>query len=86
MDIDTEIKITWEVEDGFVCGKREYNFTIDARDLEGMDESEIEEHIEEMVAEDFQSRVSYSCDTPLYTEQALQILDSLEENEDEEGD
>lgn len=55
----TNLKVTWECDDGYACGSRPHTTEIDIEGMIWMDAEERENHIEECVQEDFNYRVSW---------------------------
>lgn len=54
------MRVTWQVEDGYVGGSRPHTTVIDDEDLEDLDEKEREERIDEFIEEDFRNKVSWT--------------------------
>lgn len=53
------MRVTWQVEDGYVGGSRPHTTVIDDEDLEDLDEKERDERIDEFIEEDFRNKVSW---------------------------
>jgi len=54
------MKITWEVEDGYVGGARPHHSEIPDEDFEGMTEEEKEKYIQEWIQDDFSNSIFWS--------------------------
>jgi hypothetical protein len=56
-----KVVVTWEIEDGFVCGERSRKLTLNFTDEEwkDMDAGEKDDVIGDLVQEDFAQRVSW---------------------------
>ena len=53
------MKVTWEVEDGYVGKSRPQTTEIPDEDLEGLDEAQKEKVIAEAIQEDFDSKITW---------------------------
>lgn len=54
------MRVTWQVEDGYVGGSRPHTTVIDDEDMEDLDEKEREEFITERIDEDFRETISWT--------------------------
>lgn len=62
------MEITWYVEDGY-CNPGPQSTVIDDEELEGMTIEEKRKYIEQYIQDDFNDKVSWSCDIDKYLEE-----------------
>jgi hypothetical protein len=78
-----EIDITWQAEDGYVGGDRPHHISVDPENYRGMTKDDIENELSIEVQQDFESRVSWTCDVSKYADEILKVLEANPEDDEE---
>ena len=70
--MNDKYEVIWEAEDGYVGGSRPHTLKLNADDCNPyMSDAELQEHLYELVDEDFHQRVSYNINN---MEEALEWM------------
>jgi hypothetical protein len=54
------MKITWEIDDGYIGRSRPHHLEIPDNDMEDMNDEEKVKYIEEYIQDDFNDKISWS--------------------------
>ena len=80
---DEMIELTWYVEDGFVGADRPQTMTIYKSDLEGLDDEQVDQLLQELIWDEFTQTI-YPEFEEGYLEEAIALRDQTSGDDDEE--
>lgn len=77
-----DIRITWEVSDGYAGASAPQRFRVNPENYRGMSKEDIENELSIEVQSDFESKVSWVCDVSIYADEILKALEASPEEEE----